>query len=76
MPELFVMCPECGLRDRLAHSNQELDDPERKCKHGQKPANCSSLRTVLTASHRMLDYLEWQAKRDAASFHGNDEDVP
>jgi hypothetical protein len=74
MPELFVMCSACGLRGTLAHSRQELLDPEGKCKHGRVPAKCPYLRDVLTAAHRTLDLLEWHAKREA--FAGGDREQP
>jgi hypothetical protein len=66
MAELFVMCSACGLRGTLAHSRQELLDPDDKCKHGRAPAKCPHLRDVLTAAHRTLDLLEWHAKRNEA----------
>jgi hypothetical protein len=75
MPELFVMCSECGLRGTLAHSRQEFVDPEGRCKLGTKPAKCPHLRDVLIAAHRTLDLLEWHAKR-AGAFAGPDGDEP
>jgi hypothetical protein len=75
MAELFVMCSACGLRGTLAHSRQELLDPEGKCKQGRAPARCSHLRDVLAAAHRTLDLLEWHAKR-AEAFAGTDRQQP
>jgi hypothetical protein len=74
MAELFVMCSACGLRGTLAHSRQELLDPEGKCKEQRPPARCPHLRDVLTAAHRTLDLLEWHAKREA--FAGSDREQP
>ncbi len=68
-----MMCIRCGLRGRLVHSKQELLDPERKCMHRRTPATCPQLREVLSAAHRTLDLLEWQAKRNEA-FAGVDRD--
>jgi hypothetical protein len=73
MAELFVMCSACGLRGTLAHSRQELLDPEGKCKEQRPPARCPHLRDVLTAAHRTLDLLEWHAKR-AEVFTGTDQE--
>jgi hypothetical protein len=72
MAELFVMCSACGLRGTLAHSRQELLDPEGKCGERRPPAKCPHLRDVLTAAHRSLDLLEWHAKREA--FAGSDRE--
>jgi hypothetical protein len=72
MAELFVMCSACGLRGTLAHSRQELLDPQSKCKQGRAPARRPHLRNVLTAAHRTLDLLEWHAKREA--FAGGDQE--
>jgi hypothetical protein len=35
MAETFVMCPECGLRARLAHSQDEVPDPEGNANIGK-----------------------------------------
>ena len=67
MAELFVMCPECGLRGTLTHSKQEFDDPESKCTHQAEPAECPRFRPALVAARRMLDLLEWRPKREEAS---------
>jgi len=75
MAELFVMCSACGLRGTLAHSRQELLDPDGKCKQGRAPAKCPHLRDVLIAAHRTLDLLEWHAKR-AEAFAGRDLEKP
>jgi hypothetical protein len=61
MAELFVTCPECGLREELAHGHQEFDDPRGKCSHRLNPAKCPALRVPLIAARRMLDFLEWDA---------------
>jgi hypothetical protein len=74
MAELFVMCSICGLRGTLAHSREELLDPEGKCKQTCAPAKCPHLRDVLTAAHRTLDLLEWHAKR--AAFSLGDREQP
>lgn len=67
MPELFVMCPECGLRGNIAHSKQELDDVEAKCKHHVKPTKCPNLHDPLKSVRRVLDLFEWQTRRTQAS---------
>jgi hypothetical protein len=74
MAELFVMCSTCGVRGTLAHSRQDLLDPEGKCKQGRPPAKCAHLRDVLAAAHRTLDLLEWHAKREA--FSRSDRERP
>ena len=61
MAQIFVTCPECGLRVELAHSDSEFDDPEGECKHHVNPAKCRSIRGPLIAASRMLDLLEWEA---------------
>jgi hypothetical protein len=75
MAELFVMCSACGLRGTLAHSRQELLDPEGKCRERRPPARRPHLRDVLIAVHRTLDLLEWHAKR-AEAFAGRDREQP
>ena len=61
MAQLFVTCPECGLRGEVAHSDAELDDPAGKCKHHLKPATCPALRQPLVAANRILDLMEWES---------------
>jgi hypothetical protein len=70
MPELFVMCPECGLRGNLTSSRQNFDDIERRCKYEMQPAKCTNLREPLINARRVLDLLEWQARRDRALVGG------
>ena len=75
MPELFVMCPECGLRGKLTYSKQEFDDAEGRCRQLVQPAKCTNLRESLISARRVLDLLEWQARRAQASV-GDDNDAP
>src|SRR5262245_29561803 len=70
MAELFVTCPECGLREKLAHGHQEFDDPRGKCSHRLNPAKCPALRVPLIAARRMLDVMEWDA------ILASDEEIP
>jgi hypothetical protein len=75
MPELFVMCPECGLRGKLTYSKQEFGDAGGRCKQLVKPAKCSNLGEPLISARRVLDLLEWQARRAQVSV-GDDHDAP
>ena len=61
MAQLFVICPECGLRGEVAHSDEELDDPAGKCQHHLKPAKCPALRQPLVAANRILELMEWDS---------------
>jgi hypothetical protein len=75
MAELFVTCPECGLRGELAHSGREFADPPGKCKHLLNPAKCPSLRIPLIGARHLLDMFEWDAFL-AADEEIADEDAP
>ena len=52
------MCPECGLRARLAHSQDEVPDPEGKCKHRKNPATCPVLSPAVAVIRQMLKQSE------------------
>jgi hypothetical protein len=65
MAELIVTCPECGLRDELAHGDLKVDDPQGKCSHRLHPAKCPAFRVPLIAARRMLDLLEWDRISDS-----------
>ena len=60
MTELFVTCPECGLREELTHGHAEVDDPRRQCNHLLKPAKCPALRLPLISARRIFDFLDWE----------------
>ena len=75
MPELFVMCPECGLRGKLTYSKQDFDNAAGRCKQLVKPAKCTNLCELLISARRVLDLLEWQARRAQASV-ADDHDAP
>ena len=63
MAELFVTCPECGLREEFVHSEQLLADPQGQCSH-RGPSRCPALRVPLIAARHMLSLLEWDAVSD------------
>jgi hypothetical protein len=65
MAELIVTCPECGLRDELAHGDLKVDDPQGQCSHRLHPAKCPAFRVPLIAARRMLDFLEWDRISDS-----------
>jgi hypothetical protein len=65
MAELIVTCPECGLRDELAHGDLKVDDPQGKCSHRLHPAKCPAFRVPLIAAHRILDFLDWDGISDS-----------
>ncbi len=54
MAEVFVVCPDCGLRVKVTHSGQKITGDERKCKHRQDPMNCPELRPALLIARQAL----------------------
>ena len=56
MTDLFVMCPECGLRTKLA--SQQVTDEEGKCKHRQNPVNCPMLEPVLSRVRQSIQRMD------------------
>ena len=54
MAEVFVVCPECGLRAKVTNSGQKIIGDERKCKHRQNPMNCPELTPALSTARQAL----------------------
>jgi hypothetical protein len=54
MADMFVMCPECGLRAKLTRSDARVVDAEGECKHWINPANCPTLAELPTAIQHVL----------------------
>ena len=54
MAELFVACPECGLREKLTDSEQQITDDEGSCKHRQNPMNYPTLMPILSRARQAL----------------------
>jgi hypothetical protein len=54
MADMFVMCPECGLRAKLTRSDARIVGAEGKCKHRTNPANCPTLAEPLTAIQQVV----------------------
>ncbi|MBV9235842.1 MAG: hypothetical protein JOZ94_08425 [Xanthobacteraceae bacterium] len=65
MAELIVTCPECGLRDELAHGHLKVNDPQGQCSYHLHPAKCPRLRVPLIAARRMLEFLDWDGISDS-----------
>jgi hypothetical protein len=49
MADLFVMCPDCGLRARLTHNQSKIIESDGKCDHRQSPMNCPTLIPVISS---------------------------
>lgn len=64
MVELFVACPECGLREKLTHSEQQIIDDRGRCKHRQNPTTCPTLMPILSRARQAL-----RVQNDAGSQH-------
>jgi hypothetical protein len=58
MAQMFVMCPECGLRAELTHGKQQIADPKGTCKHRQSPMSCPILAPSLNVLRQMLKPAE------------------
>jgi hypothetical protein len=54
MADMFVMCPECGLRAKLTRSDARIVDAEGKCKQRTNPGNCPALAEPLTAIQQVV----------------------
>ena len=54
MVEMFVMCPECGLRAKLTRSDVQIVDADGKCRHRNDPAHCPILREPIAAIQQVL----------------------
>jgi hypothetical protein len=54
MAEMFVMCPECGLRAKLTRGDAQIVDAEGRCKHRNNPANCPILDETIAPIQRVL----------------------
>ena len=61
MAQLFVICPECGLRGEVAHDDEPFEDPASKCKHHLNPTECPALRQPLIAANLILDLMQWDS---------------
>jgi hypothetical protein len=60
MAELFVMCPECGLRDKFTQSQQQLEDPGGQTR--PKPVKVSQRSRRLGHHAADAGHLESQSK--------------
>ncbi len=54
MAEIFVACPECGLRVRVTSQGDELRDAKSKCNHRQNPFICPMLQPALAKGRRAV----------------------
>jgi hypothetical protein len=48
MSEIVVTCPDCGLRAKVTHKQQQIIDLEKTCKHRPEPTNCLMLGPALS----------------------------
>jgi hypothetical protein len=54
MAEMFVMCPECGLRAKLTRSDAKIVDAEGKCAHRNNLAHCRILGEPIALIQQVL----------------------
>lgn len=52
MADLFVMCPDCGLRARVTDRETNAIDGDGKCKHRQNPLACPLLAPLIASLRR------------------------
>ena len=52
MTEVVVTCPDCRLRVRVTHSEQQIIDVATKCKHWHDPTNCPMLTPALSIARQ------------------------
>lgn len=45
--DLFVMCPGCGLRAKVADNTAKVIPSDAKCKHRQNALNCPMLAPLI-----------------------------
>jgi hypothetical protein len=48
MSEIVVTCPDCGLRAKVTHNEQQIIDAKTTCKHRADPTNCPMLSPALS----------------------------
>jgi hypothetical protein len=66
MAEMFVMCPECGLRAKLTRNDAQIVGAEGKCNHRDNPISCPILGGQLAAIQQVLKESE-QPTRDGGN---------
>jgi hypothetical protein len=57
MTEIFVTCPECGLRVKVTPDRDEPHQPRSKCNHRQNPLNCPKLTPALTTGRQAVQRM-------------------
>jgi hypothetical protein len=48
MADLFVMCPDCGIRAKVIGATAKIVASPAKCKHRQNPLNCPLLAPLIS----------------------------
>ena len=66
---------ESLVETALDARKQEFDDAQGRCRQLVQPAKCTNPRESLISARRVLDLLEWQARRAQASV-ADDHDAP
>ncbi len=52
MAELFLMCPDCGLRAKLTDNTAKVLPGGAKCRHRQNPLKCPILMPLISSLMR------------------------
>jgi hypothetical protein len=47
--DLFVMCPDCGVRAKLSRNQTKFVNGDAKCEHRQNPVKCPTLVPLIEA---------------------------